>query len=398
MRCKTALHSLIFPGMLVAVPILGLWLWAPQPNFLTPLLPTIATLLLVASLMLCWRFSCSILLLLCGVMVAHGGVLIWAPELLPGWRLLLPLNLLVLSLLRERPVFSLSILGRLVFLVVQPAILYLLAEWFSFSYQRVIALHWDVSLPRISYFVDIGLYSVVVVCVAVALLAKVLWRPTMETSVMLWALLLFCTAQQSAVQTIFSPVLLYGLLALIILVSILERSYGLAFRDELTGLPSRRAFLDQVNRRPAGYSLAIVDIDHFKKVNDTHGHDVGDQVLKLVAARLASVTKGGKAFRYGGEEFVILFYHKDSQDIEEAVEQLRQNVADTPFVLRQKPRPAKKPRHVVTSGRRPQGLRVTVSIGLALWQKRLVLNDIVKRADQALYRAKKTGRNRVVKA
>nr|WP_242029243.1 GGDEF domain-containing protein [Desulfuromonas acetoxidans] len=219
----------------------------------------------------------------------------------------------------------------------------------------------------------------------------------MESSVLLWALLLICTAQLSDVQARVPVVVLHGLLILIVLVSVFERSYTLAFRDELTGLPSRRAFLDFVNRRSSGYSLAIVDIDHFKKVNDTHGHDVGDQVLKRVAGRLAAVSNGGKAFRYGGEEFVVLFYRRDVERVNDALDLLRQSIADTPFVLRQKPRPEKRPRRVVATKDRQPSLRVTVSIGVSHWHKGADLDGVIKRADQALYKAKKTGRNRVVK-
>jgi GGDEF domain-containing protein len=105
--------------------------------------------------------------------------------------------------------------------------------------------------------------------------------------------------------------LLLTVIALLLLITILIDSYFLAYRDELTGLPSRRALFNLSLSLVRKYSLAMVDIDHFKKFNDTYGHDVGDQVLKLVAAKLAQVTGGGKAFRYGGEEFTIVFPSKN---------------------------------------------------------------------------------------
>ena len=93
----------------------------------------------------------------------------------------------------------------------------------------------------------------------------------------------------------------------ILFISLLEESHSLAFRDTLTGLPGRRALEERLRSLGGRYTIAMVDIDHFKNFNDQHGHDVGDQVLKLVAARLAEVGGGGRAYRYGGEEFSVLF-------------------------------------------------------------------------------------------
>ncbi|MDP0971523.1 diguanylate cyclase, partial [Klebsiella pneumoniae] len=83
-----------------------------------------------------------------------------------------------------------------------------------------------------------------------------------------------------------------------------------AFRDELTGLPGRRALNERTQRLGRNYVLAITDVDHIKRFNDTHGHDVGDQVLRLVASKLSKVNGGGRAYRYGGEEFAVVFAGK----------------------------------------------------------------------------------------
>src|SRR3990167_5951921 len=91
----------------------------------------------------------------------------------------------------------------------------------------------------------------------------------------------------------------------IMLVSLLQESHRLAFRDELTGLPSRRALEEGLHGLGPAHAIAMVDVDHFKKFNDTHGHDIGDQVLRLVAAQLRKIGGGGKAYRYGGEEFTL---------------------------------------------------------------------------------------------
>ena len=110
---------------------------------------------------------------------------------------------------------------------------------------------------------------------------------------------------------------------LILVSSIIENTYFLAYHDELTSLPARRAFNDALLRLEEPYAVAVVDIDHFKSFNDTYGHDTGDQVLRLVAAKLAGVTGGGRAYRVGGEEFSILFPGKSAKEAMPHLELLR---------------------------------------------------------------------------
>src|SRR3989441_13015310 len=81
----------------------------------------------------------------------------------------------------------------------------------------------------------------------------------------------------------------------------------MAYQDSLTGLPARRALNEALLRLGGHYTVAMLDVDHFKRINDHHGHDVGDQVLKMIAAKLAQVTGGGKAYRYGGEGVAGIF-------------------------------------------------------------------------------------------
>lgn len=179
--------------------------------------------------------------------------------------------------------------------------------------------------------------------------------------------------------------------------SLLESSYRMAYHDELTGIPARRAFNDALMRLEDVYALAIVDIDHFKKFNDTYGHETGDQVLRMVASRLARVSGGGEAFRFGGEEFCIVFPRKTVRDALPYLERLRADIADNPFVLRGQDRPV---RTVEDRSRLDNNSRlethVTISIGVAGANgKRINVDDNLRAADKALYKAKKNGRNRV---
>jgi PleD family two-component response regulator len=160
----------------------------------------------------------------------------------------------------------------------------------------------------------------------------------------------------------------------------------------------------------------MVDVDHFKKFNDTHGHDVGDQVLKLVAARLAQISGGGKAFRYGGEEFCVLFAERPLSQALPHLETLREEIAQYRMGLRTQERrkePRSGPDRRAPETKKPdrslaaafqsarktissEPVSVTVSIGVAESGPSLISpSKVIKAADQALYRAKESGRNRV---
>lgn len=207
--------------------------------------------------------------------------------------------------------------------------------------------------------------------------------------------------------------------ASILATSIIETSYLLAYHDELTALPSRRAFNDALERLQDPYAMAAVDIDHFKRFNDTYGHDTGDQVLRLVAVKLARVTGGGQAYRCGGEEFVILFPGKTAAEVKSHLEQLRRTIEVTEFhrrgvdrrqVMRGPDRRSEGARSTRSRGRgrkadairrlaqdqSPAALSVTVSIGLAASSSETSNPDVVlQAADKVLYRAKANGRNRL---
>lgn len=193
--------------------------------------------------------------------------------------------------------------------------------------------------------------------------------------------------------------------AVAITVSVVETSYKLAYEDELTRLPGRRAFNQTIAALSDEYAIAMVDVDHFKKFNDTYGHEVGDQVLRMVASRLTRVTGDGLPFRCGGEEFAVIFPGKKAEDAMDHVEELRRSIEESTFTVRGPERSKRRrderrychsPRHLQNQ---KIGASVTVSIGLA--QPRVANDDVhwvIEAADKALYAAKQRGRNRVVVA
>ena len=198
----------------------------------------------------------------------------------------------------------------------------------------------------------------------------------------------------------------FGIAGLALASSIIENSYSLAYQDELTRLPSRRAFNDALLRLKHPYTIAAVDIDHFKSVNDTYGHDTGDHVLRLVGSRLDRVSGGGQAFRVGGEEFTVLFPNRSAKDVIDHLELLRMNIENASFRFRSgkerrklsRTTDRRAPAAKRTVPRQPPGaqsLSVTVSIGLAESQPKKGVEDVIEQADKALYRAKQGGRNRI---
>lgn len=185
---------------------------------------------------------------------------------------------------------------------------------------------------------------------------------------------------------------------LIIAAAVAHEAYQMAFRDELTGLPGRRALNERLQRLGRNYVIAMSDVDHFKRFNDTYGHDVGDQVLKLVASRLAKVSGGGRAYRYGGEEFALVFAGKTLEECLPHLEAVRGMIAAYVIHLRDADRPTDD-----QQGRQRRGasaasqVSVTISIGVAERQlEQRSPDEVLKAADQALYAAKGAGRNCVV--
>ncbi|MDC7228036.1 MAG: GGDEF domain-containing protein [Spirochaetales bacterium] len=167
-----------------------------------------------------------------------------------------------------------------------------------------------------------------------------------------------------------------------------------AYIDELTGLYNRRALDERLARLSKGYSIAMVDIDHFKNFNDTYGHEEGDNVLRLVA-KILKDHFGASAFRYGGEEFCIIFRRKNAKDAAALMNEARLDVASHGFSIRRSQKGRKK------SGRKKsvkgiKKVKLSFSSGIASpGISRPDPVEVLKNADNALYTAKNNGRNRV---
>jgi diguanylate cyclase (GGDEF)-like protein len=377
---------------------------------------------LAGGALLAWRFHSSriFLALLVLFLAQQATALFGASHRLPGtagWTaleavwVLVPLDFVLIALMHERGfvVSGLAPMGLLLF--VQAVVVAVLCRADEMS--PSLPAH----APRAVVPVSLPGYALLVLTAAgVILLARCLVTRKPADGALLWSLAAFSLSVQF-LGTARIAAAYWATAASILAVSIVEHSYLMAYRDELTGLPSRRAFNDALLCLAHPFSIAVVDIDHFKCFNDTYGHDIGDQVLRLVASHLAQVTGGGQAYRCGGEEFAILFRGKAAPEVLDHLEELRARVAEAEFQLRGSDRRRvprghdrrnEKTRRRAPAGRAiPQlaeenlatSLSVRVSIGLAAsTDERSEPEPVLKAADQALYQAKAKGRNRVESA
>jgi diguanylate cyclase (GGDEF)-like protein len=440
---KNTLKSLLIPGavlLVLAVVLLRTgWILIPTSAVQFSYYAVFGT-----GILLSWRFHSSrVMFALIGLLLAHQALEFFAQGKIspsgPGHialetvALLLPLNFIVLSLSQERG-FSLPAnlpaAGLLFFEAVFVAVLCRPGETSAPAFMHPGFLGRPVwspvpQLPVLAF----------AVAFAILLTRYFLYRKPLESG-FLWSLAAaFLSFEQWGVGRTATGYM--GAAGLIMASSIVENSYLLAYHDELTGLRGRRAFNEALLRLEKPYAIAAVDIDHFKSFNDTYGHETGDQVLRMVASRLARVNGGGQAYRVGGEEFSLLFSGKSMAEVIPCVERLRKTIAASSFQVRggqerrrnaptkERKDPDRRTRarrvddtpgdgqandrrrlgtkksrkagYAATGRQAPSGDRsVTVSIGVAEpARSNQEVEQVIHAADKALYRAKQAGRNRV---
>jgi diguanylate cyclase (GGDEF)-like protein len=210
----------------------------------------------------------------------------------------------------------------------------------------------------------------------------------------------------------------YTIISGILLHSMFRMYWFRVYIDELTGIPNRRALDEYTMFLDGEYTIAMVDIDHFKSFNDKYGHDEGDNVLRMVAKTLDTESKN-KAYRYGGEEFCIVFERVNAEDASMYANKIRRALEERDFYIRsaagkanrsksrksdlskfsldlksifkKKKKTAAKSQKKASAGK---NVNVTISVGLA--NPDAVARDalaVIKKADKALYKAKDGGRN-----
>lgn len=304
-----------------------------------------------------------------------------------------PINIFIIYNFHDRGIFKLSFMKYLGLFLVQ-AFIYI----YIYKYQKVFMEN-VLSANTITDYMYSGLLLtkaslIVYLSVLVYLLSDFFIRKETSSKAFFWSLLTLLVMFYSGLSP-DERFITVSTAGFILLISFLISSYDVAYKDKLTELPSRRSFDENISELGDSYSIGLVDIDFFKKFNDKYGHDIGDQVLKLVAARLDKVKGGGKAYRYGGEEFAIIFPGRGIEHSYNHLEELRKDVENQEFHVRGKKRPRKKPKIPVFLGKSKKE-KITVSIGIAEKNDKLSdVHEVIKAADVALYKAKKEGRNRV---
>ncbi|MEJ2186589.1 MAG: GGDEF domain-containing protein [Gemmatimonadota bacterium] len=383
-----AILRAVFPDGLIlgAAAVLAL---TSLRDVVQPYIDVFAIGTLVIGLVLALRFRRSRILLGLLIVVAAHAAMAWAgpltTPLIAAIAILMPLDFALLAALPEQGLAAPPARFGAAILILQAVVGAAVLLWWPQGPATVMATTSTIDVPASPALLAAG-------AAAVATGASYIVQPQAVRRAFFWAIV--AGAVGIAMPNGTSADLFLAAGQLILAVSTVEDAYALAFRDGLTGLASRRALNEAMIGLRGRYTVAMVDVDHFKAFNDRWGHDAGDQVLKMVARRLRDVGGGARVFRYGGEEFTVLFPGRRLEDARPALEALRKAVANTPFTVRGADRPERKPKNPERSTGRPT-VTVTVSVGAAERHGRADAHEVLDAADQALYSAKKGGRNRL---
>jgi len=354
---------------------------------------------LAAALLLGFRFNRSRLVFTVALLaltqyVLDGGVATPEQRLyFHATTFLLPLNLALVALLPERGTITPAGLLRWVLIAVQVTVVAFLARSFPTEATAVLRTRF---LPSVLSDWTPLAQPAIVAFLAITVLLVLAWLREPQSPIRAYAYAVVA-AFLGLTWKAAGPgqEIWLATAGLVLVVAVVEASYLMAYRDGLTNLPGRRALNEALPRLSGQFTVAMVDVDHFKRFNDTYGHDAGDHVLRLVAARLARAPGGATAYRYGGEEFALIFPGKGAEESMPYLEELRETIETSRFTMRRRFRPRNKPS--APKGRKTrEAIVITVSIGVAEKSQRYSTPDqVVQAADKALYRAKEAGRNRV---
>jgi diguanylate cyclase (GGDEF)-like protein len=379
------------PAAIVLVAGMLIWLGRPLPESLSGLRTAGPYAALVAAVLLAWWFNRGrSFVIAASLLAAFAAWSTWHTKgVYTALVVLVPLNALLAMVLAERGARYRAAYGWLALLALEAA----LVAWIGIAHPALPVDDWW--LLRSPPTPPVGRIAF---GAAFALAAWRTWPDYKPIPIGNAAAIaaFFLAAEWAASPGAYAVFM--GATGALLIVALLHESHQLAFHDQLTGLPARRALEERMRSLGGRYAIGMVDVDHFKQFNDTHGHDIGDQVLKLVGGRLGQVDGGGVAYRYGGEEFSVLFPDANLAAAERALEAIRGSIETYRMAVRGADRPKASDEGARRRGERPaeKMLCVTVSIGVAAPSgEKSTPRAVLKAADEALYRAKKAGRNRV---
>ena len=392
------ISSLVIPITILALAILIYPKLVDLPDAQLVVIKFLPLVIAVIGMSLCLRFNRSLVFFVSIALISVFALMQWyLPQL--GWVeakinwmalcLILPVNIMVISLLKERGTLTWWGFTRLVFLLLPTLLIIAMAKYYPDPLLRVLTMHFfdQYVLTQID-FPQLALMMMVIA--ALVLNGRCFVRTSAQNSALFVALISAMAMLHFKNDYVISAVFASAAM-LMLVIAVIQESWSMAYIDQLTGLPGRRALDEDMLKLGSNYSIAMLDIDHFKKFNDTYGHDMGDQVLQMVAARIKQSVSAGKAYRYGGEEFSILFPGKKIQETLQILEAVRDRVGGSTFQVRKKDR-----RRGNDKNNGGKNVKVTISLGVAeRTEKMAAPQEVLKGADKALYRAKKQGRNRV---
>ncbi len=383
---KSIVANMLIPMFITFVFSLALLYEEKIPNSTFSLIPYIFYAVSILVLWVSWHFNrTKFIFIIIPLVLMHLGFEYLSPQdatsLYIYTALFFPLHLIIFLLLKERGIFSIWGASKIVFFIFEIGII----TYFIFNPSENLQAILDIKLFAISFYplkdiiIAVGIFVIFILISLVFFNRYLIYNTSFLVMVISFYGGLYFLKMPNATNISLLVI------AIIIFAVLIRESYRLAFYDELTALPGRRALVEDMAKLGMKYTLAMIDIDHFKKFNDTYGHDVGDDVLKMVATKLSHVTGGGKAYRYGGEEFVVLFASTDVDEGFVHTDLLRSIVSKSGFNVRKK-----------------QGMKkIYVNISAGIVQNSPKDKDpfqTMKRADNALYKAKKAGRNKVIQA
>ncbi|MEM9530925.1 MAG: GGDEF domain-containing protein [Pseudomonadota bacterium] len=302
----------------------------------------------------------------------------------------LPWNLLLLAVLPRIPLRSRAVLAIVVVLALQQALV-LLAPPESLSAPGLLNSWASRLLPEVAapWLIPVEPRILTVACLALFFR----WQKR-QFAAELFLFLAACALLMASLR----PSLTYAcflIAAALLMLGVLLASHAMAFVDPLTRLKNRRALDNALKTLSGNYAIGMLDIDHFKKVNDRFGHEFGDHVLRMVAGRVRDL-RLCQTFRYGGEEFCLLFKQRTLADAKKRADEIREAIAARPVAMRAPGRPRRRPISRERHKHKVPSVKATVSIGLAHASKHSGDPEaVIEAADKALYRAKRAGRNRV---
>jgi len=399
-----AIFSFLIPGGLIIL-IAFLVTRGPIVEAVPGLARIFPWVILIAGTLFAWRFNRSqlIFVVLALAVVDRSLLQFVAQETDPtsigetiynAIAFLLPINLILFSMMKERGILSLDVLMRLSLIPMQVFGVALISQYPKLGF-AVYLKHTFFSWPILDKIPMPQPALIAFVFAAFLILNRYMRdRGVIECGffwVLISSFLALISGDIGQVSTIY---LSTG--SLLLIIAVIEISFGRAYRDELTGLPARRALNEALYQMGGKFTGAMIDIDRFKKFNDRYGHHVGDQVLRMIASKLDNAGGGGRAFRYGGEEFAMIFPGKNLDETIPHLNQLRKEVADSGFFLRGSDRRSKEQKSAKGDKKSRGRTRVTISVGVAERnEQNSNPHQVIKAADKALYRAKNKGRNRV---